>query len=370
MDKDILIKVGIKTKGIPILKKENGLVTVENMLIGDNFHWEKSLSVNLPGEVIPLPSIDPSQKISLINILPLETYLECVVGSEMNPSAPPEFLKAHAVISRSWAVGKILGLHPVDKTGEIRLDDILVGWEDSACHEGYDVCSDDHCQRYQGVQPISEEGLKAIRETAHEVLKTKDGKIVDARFSKCCGGITELFPTCWQSYDMECLDTFPDPWCDLSGMTSTSRRALLNSVLKDYDRETGGYGYNWEYEISKSDIRKNLKERFQHQIGDIIQLEPLHRGPSGRIDLLRIHGTEGHLDLGKELWIRRALASTHLYSSAFEITDKGENVLLKGKGWGHGVGLCQIGAANMAQHGYSYRDILKFYYPGAEIHKF
>lgn len=375
-----LVKVGIKTQGAPILKRCQDHTLLKNMLIGDGFHWQTTIEVLLPGEISILnpKSVesketskisDADRHITLVNILPLETYLECVVGSEMNPSAPMEFLKAHAVISRSWVLGKITGNHHSESIGHKNTSDSLVGWDDTSGHKGFDVCSDDHCQRYQGLQSISPVSLQAIRNTSDEVLLSPDGKVVDTRFSKCCGGKTELFSTCWQPYEVSCLESFDDPWCDLSGLSTMRRRLLLSSVLKEYDLSTEGYGFRWNTEISKDHIAKNLQDRFHRNVGKVLRIEPLHRGPSSRIDLLRIHGSLSCLDIGKELWIRRLLSPTHLYSSAFEVEDLGPSVRLTGKGWGHGVGLCQIGASNMALHGYSYRDILSFYYPGAKLYK-
>ena len=342
------------------------------MLIGDGFHWRQSLEAQLPGEVRVLSKTgeadggtDPG--ITLVNRLPLETYLECVVGSEMNPAAPMEFLKAHAVISRSWVWGKISGTHRQGREGAVEEDSRLVGWDDTAAHHGFHVCSDDHCQRYQGLQPIAPAALEAIRQTAGEVLLSPSGKVVDARFSKCCGGHTEVFESCWQSTHEECLEGFEDPWCDLSGMPAAEKSRLLESVLKDYDLATDNYGYRWRTSISKSDVRRNLREKFGRDVGRIQSLEVLHRGPSGRADRLLIRGSAGSLELGKELWIRRLLSDSHLYSSAFTVSDSDQEFILDGRGWGHGVGLCQIGAANMACHGFSYRDILSFYYPSSSV---
>ena len=354
----------------------DGFILLENMLIGDRFHWEKIIKAKLPGEVeiFSLPSKrditgEITGNISLINKVPIETYLECVVGSEMNPLAPMEFLKAHAVISRSWILGKVKGIHNSGKEGFIDSPDKLVGWYDTSAHQGFDVCSDDHCQRYQGIQDIPENNRRAIQETAGEVLFQSDGKILDTRFSKCCGGITEKFSTCWQPVDMEALQSFKDPWCSLSDLTYDKRKYLLSTVLKDYDLSTDNYGYEWEHKISKKEIEENLKKYFDRNIGKVKRIEVVDRGPSGRIDLMRIAGEKGSLELGKELWIRRLLSTTHLYSSAFRIKDKGDMIVLKGKGWGHGVGLCQIGAANMAFHGHNYREILTFYYPGSRLSK-
>lgn len=379
------IRVGIKTAGKPVLRKEGEFTVLENMLIGDGFHWERTIIARLSGKVeLPKTAEKEAQrnvgkrnnwdeedryaqtkdKVSLINILPVETYLESVVGSEMNPSAPIEFLKAHAVISRSWALGKILNLHPCDSYDKINSERRLIGWDDTSNHCGFHVCSDDHCQRYQGQQQVHPTSLQAIRDTANEVLISHDGNIIDARFSKCCGGVTELFSTCWQPMEIEGIKSIEDPWCDLSALSIQSRRLLLSGVLKDYDLSTPGYGYRWETEITKAEIERNLKEKFGRNIGKLLKVIPVHRGPSHRIDLLRLEGTLSSLELGKELWIRRLLSANHLYSSAFDIEDLGDKLKLRGKGWGHGVGLCQIGAANMASQGASYKEILSFYYPG------
>lgn len=370
------VRVGIKTKGKPRVSIGEGFSIVHNMLIGDGFHWETSVEASLPGIIEPYPSDElrsgdglsaADETVSLINILPLESYLECVVGSEMNPEAPVEFLKAHAVISRSWALGKVLNLHNYDSLSAVEEPELLIGWDDTTGHHGFHVCSDDHCQRYQGIQKINPVALDAIRSTAGEVLSDPAGNVVDARFSKCCGGTTELFSTCWQQVDPPCLESFSDPWCDLSGLSPNKRNSLLTSILKNYDLQTEDYGFRWTAEISKSDVGDNLLRHFGRSVGEILEIVPLHRGPSGRIDLLGIQGTRGSLSLGKELWIRRLLSSSHLYSSAFDIETRGSSFILKGRGWGHGVGLCQIGAANMAVNGYDYRSILSFYYPGSHI---
>ena len=375
---EYLVNIGIKTEGPPVLKEFKDHTLVENMLIGDTFHWQQTIVAKLPGQLSVIDKnkgnnsitlSESDRNVTLINTLPLEKYLECVVASEMNPSSPSEFLKAHAVISRSWVLGKINRPHIPDRFGEVNTREVLIGWDDDTGHVGFHVCSDDHCQRYQGLQPLSEETLKAIRETKNEVIISNDGELIDARYSKCCGGETELFSSCWQSRDKNYLKKIIDPWCNLDAIDPASRRLVFSSILKEYDLSTQGYGFLWTSEISKEDIRKNLKHKFNRDIGVIEDIRPLHRGPSGRIDLLRIKGSHGCLDLGKELWIRRLLSTTHLYSSAFDIVDKGDTIVLNGRGWGHGVGLCQMGAANMALHGFSYKDILTFYYPGAKIIK-
>lgn len=382
----IEIRIGIKTSGKPILERSGNFTLLKNMLIGDGFHWESSIAALLPGEIknvnhITLPPNDSTdinkrdcgknvdRNITLINIVPLEEYLECVVGSEMNPQAPKEFLKAHAVISRNWALGKIKGHHCIDNKGKFDENSRLIGWDDTSQHNGFHVCSDDHCQRYQGWQNISTENKEAIQTTAGQVLLDQQGNLLDTRFSKCCGGETEIFSTCWQDIDFSYLQNIKDPWCDMKSLSSPLQRRLLSSCLKDYDLSTPNYGAGWHHEIKKTDIKKNLKMRFGRDVGEILGIKILNRGKSGRVNLIEIVGTLGTLKLGKELWIRRLLSSSCLYSSAFEIKDCGEDLSITGRGWGHGVGLCQIGAANMAINGYDFKQILSFYYPGSILSK-
>ncbi len=360
------IDVGIATSGNPIMHCEGDLTVLENQLIGVGFHWQREIESRLPGEI--LATSDPL--FTIVNRLPVETYLECVVGSEMNPAAPIEFLRAHAVISRSWAMGKMsrAGRKNSAESGKIISESRIVNWEDEADHHDFHVCSDDHCQRYQGIQPISDAAREALRSTRGEVLRDGDGNIVDARFSKCCGGVTELFSTCWQDEERPGLRSFEDPWCDLSGMDAEERGRFLKTVLKDYDTANGG-GYLWETSINKEDIRRHLREKFGRDIGEIESMAALDRGPSGRIKLLLLKGSRGNLEIGKELMIRKLLSESHLYSSAMEWEDRGGSYLLHGRGWGHGVGLCQIGAAAMARAGHTYREILSFYYPATTLSK-
>lgn len=357
------ISIGIPTLGKPHLTRlPSGDTLLENMLIGLNFHWQRSIEATLPGEI----THSDDSVYTIINHVDMEDYLECVVGSEMNPAAPAEFLKAHAIISRSWAAGKVLGSHPAADEGKINTPEQFISWEDTGDHQGFNVCSDDHCQRYQGRQPIPDKVRDAIRATSGIVLTTSGGKLVDARFSKCCGGRTEIFSTCWQNREEECLESFEDPWCDLSELSTVNRERVLSTILKDYDLDNGG-GYRWQTGISKIEIKKNLKDKFGIDIGDILEMKVARRGPSGRANLLQLIGSSRTIMLGKELMIRRLLSDTHLFSSWIDICTAGDGFLIKGRGWGHGVGLCQIGAARMALEGYSAADILQFYYPGSRL---
>lgn len=365
MDRDI--RIGIPTEGRPVLERRGENTLLRNMLIGKDFHWQKSIEALLPGKI----ELHDNQEYPVINVVPLEIYLECVVGSEMNPEAPSEFLKAHAVISRSWALGKIINIHNHSEDGKIFSENRIISWEDTCDHIGFDVCSDDHCQRYQGLQPIPTATAEAIRETAREVLLTGNVKILDARFSKCCGGRTELFSSCWQNSEEECLESIEDPWCDLSSLHPNTRDRLLRSILKEYDVENGG-GYRWKTTVTAEEVRMNLKQKFGRDIGIIQDMRITEIGISGRATQLRLSGSENELTIGKELMIRRLLAPTHLYSSRIHLRKNLSATtisewIIDGKGWGHGVGLCQIGAARMALEGFGYKEILRFYYPGSEI---
>ena len=392
------IRVGITTDGAPHLRTmADGTTLLENQRIGCGFHWQRTLMTYLPGKV------EAGGPCLVINTLPIETYLRCVVGSEMNPAAPIDFLKAHAIISRTWVLkllseatagpsGAIhhcsaspgqapglIGQLPPPAAQLLNTDEIsdrkFISWEDHEDHAadcGFDVCADDHCQRYQGLQPISHAAEQAIAETDGLVLVDADGNIADARFSKCCGGRTEIFSTCWQDLDLPYLHSIPDPHCDLSRLPETQRQTLLEGILKDYDLDTEDstelWG-EWQKEISSDSIRRMIMLKYQIDIGEVIALEPIERGPSGRIKLLRITGDRDAITIGKELTIRRLLARDCLKSSNFTAEVSDRRIRLRGRGWGHGVGLCQIGAARMAADGADFREILSFYYPGTIIQK-
>ena len=368
------IKVGIYTAGAPLLKAAgNDRHVLENQAIGVGFHWMQCCESTLPGCVTVLPEMTEVTDtdmgpfgISLVNKLDLETYLKAVVSSEMNPDAPFEFIKAHAVIARSWALGKILGTHLSDCMGKHNDKGMVIDWADTESHHGFHVCSDDHCQRYQGIGNLTPVVEEAVAETEGMYLADSESMPIDARFSKCCGGRTELFSTCWQDVDYPYLQSIEDPYCDLSGMSDRDRDRFLDKVLKDYDRDLGAL-HDWEVLTSTLRLRSNLKDMLNIDIGEITDRHPELTGPSGRIHRMRITGRDGEVTVGKELLIRRLLSTSTLYSSAFTITNDHGLLKLTGKGWGHGVGLCQIGAARMAALGHDFRSILSFYYPGAKL---
>jgi SpoIID/LytB domain protein len=319
---------------------------IEDVVIGIGFHWERKERQVFRGDL----RILKREGLTVINDVPLEEYVTSVISSEMSASCPLELLKAHAVISRSWLCYP--KLHPEsDGPGNfsLRVGDEITRWYGREAHRDFDVCADDHCQRYQGItKAYSTSVSQAARATAGEILKY-DGKVCDARFSKCCGGVVEEYRNVWDDREVPYLVSLPD--IDDSGTVycDTKDKALLA--------------------YSGDEVRQLIRSRLSEDVGEVMALEPLERGPSGRIIRLRIRGKGRSLVIGKELEIRRALSRSHLYSSAFDVERDGSMFVLKGKGWGHGVGLCQIGAAVMASRGKNYQEILEHYYPGTSMGK-
>ena len=333
---------------------------IEDVVIGIGFHWERKERQVFRGDL----RILKREGLTVINDVSLEEYVTSVISSEMSASCPLELLKAHAVISRSWLCYP--KLHPEsDGPGNfsLRVGDEITRWYGREAHRDFDVCADDHCQRYQGItKAYSTSVSQAASATAGEVLKY-DGRVCDARFSKCCGGVVEEYRNAWDDRDVPYLVSLPD--IDDSGNVycDTKDKALLAQILPGFDQETQDF-YRWTVRYTGDEIRQLIWSRLSEDVGEVLALEPLERGPSGRIIRLRIRGQARSLVIGKELEIRRALSRSHLYSSAFDVERDGSMFVLKGKGWGHGVGLCQIGAAVMASRGKNYQEILEHYYPG------
>ena len=346
--------------------------SLHDVTIGINFHWERKETQTFSGTLRLTVEAD---KIVAINELPVERYLTSVISSEMSATASLEFLKAHAVISRSWLLAQMEKRKKLDSGSAaffsfIKKDDELIRWYDREDHTIFDVCADDHCQRYQGITKQSSPAVEqAISETRGEILTYGD-EICDARFSKCCGGETEEFQYCWEDTPKPYLVSFHDPYCN------TRDQHVLSQVLNDYDQETPDF-YRWEVTFTQAQLSELINRKLKDDFGEITDLIPVARGKSGRIWKLKIVGTKKTFTIGKELEIRRALSETHLLSSAFDvekrIEEKGENremtFVLHGKGWGHGVGLCQIGAAVMGEQGKTYDEILLFYYRNAQIQR-
>ncbi|PIV20221.1 MAG: amidase [Deltaproteobacteria bacterium CG_4_8_14_3_um_filter_45_9] len=402
--------------------------TLFNVTIGNRFHWERTENQTFQGNL--LLCLREDETIAAINEIPLEDYLKSVISSEMSAEAPMEFLKAHAILSRSWLLAglgrrkktkktsipagkeKLLAHRaelpsnvspiytvPLDpaKTGlsgclpATEKEGEVIRWYDREDHDLFDVCSDDHCQRYQGITKIvSKQAEDAVRETRGMVITYQD-EICDARYSKSCGGITEDFGTAWDDKRIPYLISISDasvPHRPIGTEEEASRwifsapeaychtkdEALLEKILPDFDRETKGF-FRWKVEYSRTELEEILREKSGFDFGTLHEIVPLHRGPSGRISRLKIVGSKRNAVVGKELEIRRWLSRSHLYSSAFLVTVKqhlhgeAERFTLHGAGWGHGVGLCQIGAAVMATRGFSTEEILRHYFRGTEIKK-
>lgn len=365
--------------------------TLQEVAIGKQFHWERREPQTFRGTMRILVE---EEQLIVINEIPVEEYLISVISSEMKATASLELLKAHAVVSRSWLFHQMLRRR--ENAGRtagffsfVRKDDEFIRWFDREDHTLFDVCADDHCQRYQGVTRQSSPAvIEAVMSTRGQVL-TSEGNICDARFSKCCGGITEAYSTCWEERDYPYLrpildkshaenESLPDDFESFIRSTpdafcNTHDTALLSTVLNDYDQETTDF-YRWHVTYTQQQIAELIRTKREEDFGDIVDLIPVKRGAGGRIEKLRIVGTLRQMTIGKELEIRRTLSESHLYSAAFVVEKGAEDArgipasfTLHGAGWGHGVGLCQIGAAVMGQRGYNFREILLHYYKDARI---
>jgi SpoIID/LytB domain protein len=374
--------------------------TIHGITIGVDFHWERSESQTFQGSVVLSPQSDG---LLVINELPLEAYLVSVISSEMSASAPRELLRAHAIVSRSWLLAQMRNRYkPV---GDMSRDEgaaadrspetEMIRWWDRENHPDFDVCADDHCQRYQGItKAFSKEAFEAVRDTRGRVLMWGD-EICDARYSKSCGGMTEEFRAAWDDRDVPYLKAVYDGASDEPAaypmrLTSesgaeewirskpavfcnTDSKEVLGRILQGFDQETRGF-FRWEADYSNEELSEIIFDRTGFEFGRIVALEPTERGKSARIVRLKIVGEKQTVVIGKELFIRRALSRSHLYSSAFVVDCERSSVSkyplrfkLIGAGWGHGVGLCQIGAAVMAERGYNHEPILAHYLRGVSL---
>jgi stage II sporulation protein D len=372
---------------------EMGKFMLRDVTIGINFHWERKEDQVFKGG---LNFLFDKDKIHAINVLSVEDYLISVISSEMNATSSMELLKAHAVISRSWLLAQIqknkgLKTDAIEYKTTFRTDDELIKWYDREDHSHFDVCADDHCQRYQGITrsttPLVE---KAVKKTHGEIL-AYEGIICDTRFSKCCGGMTEVFENVWEPVQHPYLQNIVDnmkvnkvfkpdlseedtarQWIEgnPAAFCNSSDKNVLKQVLNDYDRDTNDF-FRWKVVYPQDELSELVKTKTGTDFGLIVDLIPVERGVSARLIKLKIVGTLRSMTIGKELEIRKTLSRSHLYSSAFVVEKKtidGEiNFILNGAGWGHGVGLCQIGAAVMGDKGYSYKEILFHYFRGASL---
>ena len=377
------------------MHEESDAFELLNVTIGINFHWERKEDQRFMGA---LKIIVENEKLTGINVIHVEDYLTSVISSEMSATASLELLKAHAVISRSWLLAQIHKNKAITASQSLysaftQTDQELIRWYDREDHPHFDVCADDHCQRYQGITRASTEMVRqAIAATRGQVLMW-EGNICDARFSKCCGGAFEEFQYCWEGIKHPYLskqrdsktgsglpdlrvESEADQWIRTSpeAFCNTKDKKILSQVLNNYDQETTDF-YRWKIEYKQDELSELILKRSGIDYGQILDLIPVERGTSGRLVKLKIRGSKRTMTIGKELEIRRTLSTSHLYSSAFVI-DKADIVddvpgrfILTGAGWGHGVGLCQIGAAVMGEQGYPYDTILLHYYIGATIDK-
>jgi len=371
----------------------NDSFELKDVIIGLHFHWERRENQRFQGE---LKLILEKGGITAINIVLLEDYLRSVISSEMSATSSEELLRAHAVISRSWLLAQIQKNEKINDQYKTSFESPteIIRWYDREDHARFDVCADDHCQRYQGITRQTTTLINKVIDETHGEVITYDGTICDARFSKCCGGVMETFENVWEPVvhpylqgKADFTDDAPlpdltveenaDEWIRSSppAFCNTEDAEVLRQVLNDYDQETADF-YRWKVVYSQEELSRLIRERSGIDYGEIIDLEPLERGTSGRIIRLKIIGTKKVMTIGKELEIRRMLSTSHLYSSAFVVDATEENdegipqkFTLTGAGWGHGVGLCQIGAAMMAEKGYNYEEILYHYFPDTKIEK-
>ncbi|MBQ2541275.1 MAG: SpoIID/LytB domain-containing protein [Paludibacteraceae bacterium] len=353
------IRVGILTAPKIEFERRENTFLLRNVRIGIGFHWDRYEDQEFAGTLEIRRNPDGTE--TAINTIDLEDYLCSVISSEMSADSPMELLKAHAVISRSWAMRAI-----AQRPHEQMVNGQMVN--------DFDVCADDHCQRYEGLRRQNERAVMAVRATAGQVLVyvqsdkgqgTKE-EICDCRYHKCCGGRTEIWRTCWEDRDVPYIQSVECDWCNPNGKWKMENGKCLN----DYDQETTDF-HDWQVRYTQEELSDIIRRKSGIDFGDIIDLVPVHRGASGRIDLLKIVGTKRTETIGKELKIRQWLSPTCLYSSWFDVEKNSQlstlNFKLIGRGWGHGAGLCQIGAAVMAAEGKTYEEILSHYYRNTQL---
>lgn len=360
---------------------------IQDVEIGIGFHWDRRERQTFGGA---LRFAVEGDEVWAVNVIGVEAYLTSVISSEMSATSDLELLKAHAIASRSWLMAQVWGKGKFRGEQKYVLPSEVLTWRDREDHKLFDVCADDHCQRYQGLTRVSNARVAKAVEATRGLLLTYDGEVCDARFSKCCGGMTERFETCWAEDDHPYLRSFADAIMPPRGLPqdltaeanarlwiearpdvfcNTRDAATLRQVLNDYDQKTTDF-FRWSVTATGEELGRLMLSKGGHDIGAVTALEPLRRGPSGRIMRLRVVGEKGEVVIGKELEIRRLLSPTHLYSSAFTVSVSDGVFTLSGAGWGHGVGLCQIGAAVMASKGFSHRSILYHYFRRALIEKY
>jgi SpoIID/LytB domain protein len=379
----------IKQKEILLSGNKQSTFTLPRVKIGIDFHWQQNQEQTFQGDI--LLSANNNSSFNAINIVCLEDYLASVISSEMSAEASVEFLKAQAIAARSWLMAMLEKKKTSKPTRETKKRNEIIIWQDVNDHKGFDVCADDHCQRYQGITKIISDNVKTAIEETRGVFLVSADKICDARYYKCCAGQTEIFSTAWEDISLpylqsvtcdniprkpinsekeavEWLHSKPRAYCN------TQDKEILKKILPSFDRQTSDF-FRWQVVYKRAELEEILKRKSGIDFGRLQNIEPLARGPSGRIYKLKIQGSKKTITVGKELEIRRWLSPTHLLSSAFVVSIKKDSygaiteIIINGGGWGHGVGLCQIGAAVMAERGFTAAQILAHYFPAAIIKK-
>lgn len=368
------VRVGIMTAPHISCEQRPDGVLLHDVRIGIGFHWDRTEDQLFEGTMEIRDNGDGTQ--TAINTLDVEDYLSSVITSEMSATSSLELLKAHAVISRSWLLRPMMerarSQEPKanSREGYVDTPERRIVWYERDAHVGFDVCADDHCQRYEGItrrdaHPEAAARVRAAVEATRGMVlvdPTDNNAICDTRFYKACGGRTELFENAWAPHHYRYLESVECSYCN------TKDKRVLSQVLNNYDQETQDF-YRWTVRYTADELAAIIRERSGIDFGDIQELKPVKRGPSGRIYELEIIGSKHRMIVGKELETRKWLSRSHLYSSAFDVERDGTDFVLRGKGWGHGVGLCQIGAAVMADKGMTYEQILTHYFPGAQLKK-
>jgi len=379
----------IRQKEILMTPEGNAYFTVSDVKIGIDFHWQRTQEQSFRGDLL-LSAVSEST-FNLINKIHLEDYLESVISSEMSAAAPLEFLKAQAIVARSWLVSMLAKKKSARSSTQLKTKDEIIVWQDVNDHEGFDVCADDHCQRYQGITRIISENVREAIKQTRGIFLIYSGEICDARYYKSCGGQTEIFATAWEGINPGYLKNISDdaeqhpPVCSEAdaekwlrgrpqGFCDTTDKELLKNILPPFDQETLNF-YRWQAIYTRKELEEIIQNKSGIDFGELKNLIPLERGPSGRIYKLKIEGSKKTMIVGKELEIRSWLSPSHLLSSAFIVSVErmaaGEvsRFILQGRGWGLGVGLCQIGAAVMASKGFQAEEILTHYFTGALLRK-
>jgi SpoIID/LytB domain protein len=384
----------LSAEGLHLLATGRGTFILFDVAIGIDFHWERMEPQTFKGDLTLTPGGEGN--ITAVNAVDLEDYLASVIASEMSAGAPVEFLKAHAVASRSWLAAMLRQKKETPQQGQSgeaisQENSERIRWYDREDHGGFDVCADDHCQRYQGINRLQCGNAQEACEATRGLFLVYDGRICDARYHKCCGGLTDRFETAWADIAVPYLSSVSDAatshgpveteadaqrWISGSpeAYCNTKDDAVIRDILPSYDQETLDF-FRWQIYFTRDELEEILRSKTGMNFGTLQNITPLERGPSGRIVRLRIEGSEETLIIGKELEIRRCLSPSHLYSSAFVVrierngSEAPVRFTFNGAGWGHGIGLCQIGAAVMAQKGFTAEDILRHYFNGAQLKK-